>query len=366
LPELILRELETSATGVVSAEVLEDLMTIHQAGQRAAATIRDLMTLSQPTTGTVATLDLNKLLRDEADALRALCKREAQLVLSVTSHDRPLLVRASRPHLERALANLVINAIDATDGRGSIAIRAFDLVLHERLEGVECVEPGSYAVIEVEDTGRGIPQELLGRVLEPFYTSRKRAGSKGTGLGLAIVQRIVKEASGFLRVDSEVGRGATFGLYFPALVAKPGLASERPSAVVGGSGRVLVIDDEALQLRVASRALSQLGYEVVTASSGEAGLAAFAASSDSGFDLVVLDMLMPEGMDGMKTADAIRALEPEQAFVMVSGWAPEMLGAVQTAGTVWLAKPYSLGELAAAVRRALRRPSAPPSQRAAG
>jgi DNA-binding LacI/PurR family transcriptional regulator/signal transduction histidine kinase/CheY-like chemotaxis protein len=367
LPETILRELEDSAPSVVSAEVLEDLMTIHQASQRAAATIRDLMTLSQPTTGTVATLDLNKLLRDEADALKAVCKREPELVLSVASHDRPLLVRASRPHLERALANLVINAIDATNGRGSIAVRAFDLVLRERLEGVECVEPGSYAVIEVEDTGCGIPKELLDRVLEPFYTSRKRAGSKGTGLGLAIVQRIVKEASGYLRIDSEVGRGTTFGLYFPALVAKPGLASERPIAVVGGSARVLVIDDEAVQLRAARRALSQLGYEVVTASSGEAGLAAFAAESEQrGFALVVMDMLMPEGMDGMATADAIRAIEPEQAFVMVSGWAPEMLGAVQTAGTVWLAKPYSLGELAAAARRALRRPSAPPSQRATG
>jgi DNA-binding LacI/PurR family transcriptional regulator/signal transduction histidine kinase/CheY-like chemotaxis protein len=367
LPETILRELETTAPGAVPEEVLQDLSTIQQAGQRAAATIRDLMTLSQPTTGTVATLDLNRLLRDEADALRALCKREEELVLSVAWHDRPLLVRASRPHLERALANLVINAIDATEGRGSITIRAFDLVLHARLEGVECVEPGSYAVIEVEDSGCGIPKELLGRVLEPFYTSRKRAGSKGTGLGLAIVQRIVKEASGYLRVDSEVGRGSTFALYFPALVARPGSASERPAAAAGGSARVLVIDDEAVQLRAARRALTRLGYEVVIASSGEAGLAAFAgARPDRGFDLVMLDVLMPGGIDGMATADEIRALEPEQAFVMVSGWVPEMLGVARTPGTVWLSKPYSLAELAAAVQRALRSPSVPPSQRAAG
>jgi DNA-binding LacI/PurR family transcriptional regulator/signal transduction histidine kinase/ActR/RegA family two-component response regulator len=367
LPETILRELEERAPNAVPAEVLQDLSTIHQAGQRAAGTIRDLMTLSQPTTGSIVTLDLNKLLREEAEALRALCKREGELVLDITPHEHPLLVRASRPHLERALANLVINAIDATEGRGSIAIRAFDVVLGERLEGIECVEPGSYAVIEVEDTGCGIPKELLGRVLEPFYTSRKRPGSKGTGLGLAIVQRIVKEASGYLRVASEVGKGATFGLYFPALVARPGSASERPSAPVGGSARVLVIDDDAMQLRAARRALARLGYEVVTASSGEAGLAAFvAARSERAFDLVVMDVLMPEGMDGRATADAMRALEPQQAFVMVSGWVPGMLGGVETSGTVWLPKPYSLGELALAVRRALRSPSVPPSQRAAG
>lgn len=368
LPETILRELEKSTSGSIDEEVREDLMTIHQAGERAAATIRDLMTLSQPTTGTVAMLDLNKLLRDEADALRALCKREPELTLDIAWHERPLLVRGSRPHLERALANLVINAIDATDGRGSIAVRSFDLVLSARLEGIECVEPGSYAVIEVEDTGCGIPKQLLDRVLEPFYTSRKRAGSQGTGLGLAIVQRIVKEAGGYLRVDSEVGRGTTFGLYFPALVAQPGLGSDRPSAIAGGSGRVLVIDDEALQLRAARRALSQLGYEVVTASSGEAGVDAFtAAIAEGGFDLVVVDMLMLEGMDGMATASRIRAIEPEQAFVMMSGWAPEMLGALKTAArTVWLSKPYSLGEFASAVERALRGPSMPPSQRAVG
>jgi DNA-binding LacI/PurR family transcriptional regulator/signal transduction histidine kinase/ActR/RegA family two-component response regulator len=367
LPETIRHELEDSGPSAVPADVLEDLSAIRKAGQRAAATIRDLMTLSQPTTGTVATLDLNKFLREESEGLRALCKGEAELVLDVAWHDRPLLIRASRPHLERALANLVINAIDATDGRGSIAIRAFDVVLRERLEGIEGVEPGSYAVIEVEDTGCGIPKELLGRVLEPFYTSRKRAGSKGTGLGLAIVQRIVKEASGYLRVESDLGRGATFGLYFPALVARPGCASERPSAVVGGSARVLVIDDEAVQLRAARRALARLGYDVVTASSGEAGLAAFVAARwERGFDLVVMDVLMPEGMDGMATAEKIRAMKPEQAFVMVSGWVPEMIAAAKTGRAIWLPKPYSHGELAAAVQRALRSPSVPPSQRAAG
>lgn len=365
LPETILRELEEGPPSSVPKEVLEDLATIHQAGQRAAATIRDLMTLSQPTTGTASTLDLNKVLRDEASALRALCKREVQLALRVSWHDRPLLVRASRPHLERALANLVINAIDATRGRGSITVRAFDLVLAERLEGFERVEPGRYAVIEVEDTGCGIPKELLRRVVEPFYTARKRAESAGTGLGLAIVQRIVKEASGYLKVESEVGRGSTFGLYFPALEARPGSASERPSAVVGGSARILVVDDEAVQLRAARRGLTQLGYEVVTAASGEEGLAAYeAARSGRGFDVVMMDMLMPEGMDGMTTANKIREIAPAQAFVMVSGWAPEALGAAKESGTVWLPKPYSVGELATAVQRALRRSSLPPSRRA--
>jgi DNA-binding LacI/PurR family transcriptional regulator/signal transduction histidine kinase/CheY-like chemotaxis protein len=367
LPETILRELEQSASSAVPSEVFEDLSTIHQAGQRAAATIRDLMTLSQPTTGTIATLDLNKLLREEADSLRALCKRDVHVALRVAWQDRPLLVRASRPHLERALANLVINAIDATEGRGSITVRAFERVLSERLDGVECVEPGRYAVIEVADTGCGIAPELLGRVLEPFYTSRKRAGSKGTGLGLAIVQRIVKEANGYLRIESEVSRGSTFGLYFPALIAMSASVSERPRAVPGASARILVVDDEAIQLRAARRALTQLGHEVVTASSGEEGLAAFvAASRERGFDLVMMDVLMAEGMDGMATAEKMRAIAPQQTFVMMSGWAPETLGTERPAGTVWLPKPFSLGELTSAVQRALESSPVPPSRRAAG
>jgi CheY-like chemotaxis protein len=226
-------------------------------------------------------------------------------------------------------------------------------VVTQRLEGIERVDPGSYAVIEVEDTGCGIPEEHLSRVLEPFFTSRRRAGSTGTGLGLTIVHRIVKDASGYLRVESKVGRGTTFGLYFPALVGRAGAVSERPPPVASGRGRILVVDDEVVQLRAARRILMQLGYEVVTAGSAEVALELFGAQPGR-FDLVVMDVLLAGGMGGMEAAVHMRAIRAEQPIVLVSGWASEELGhAAREPGITSLAKPYAVSDLGAAVKTAL-------------
>jgi len=225
-----------------------------------------------------------------------------------------------------------------------------------RSPGIEPIDPGAYAVLEVEDTGCGIAPENLSRVLEPFFTARRRPGSAGSGLGLTIVQRIVKEAGGYLRVESRVGHGTTFALYFPALIARSRPESERPVAVIGGCGRVLVVDDEAVQLRAAQRILTQLGYEVATAASGAQALELFtAAAHEHPFDLVVVDVVIPEGIGGAETAARIRALRPDQPLVMASGASTEGRGSKATpAGAAWLSKPYSVGDLASAVQDALR------------
>jgi two-component system cell cycle sensor histidine kinase/response regulator CckA len=191
-------------------------------------------------------------------------------------------------------------------------------------------------------------------VLEPFFTSRKRPSSKGTGLGLTIVQRIVKDCGGYLRVESQVGKGTVFSLYFPAQAERATSASQRPPAVVGGCGRILVVDDEDGQLRTARRTLTQLGYDVITAGSGEAALAAYAKLGPESFDLVVLDVVMPGGIDGRETLERLRALRPLQAVLMVSGWAPEQMDAIsKDRGLAWLSKPYSVTDFAAAVHKAI-------------
>ena len=368
LPDAILRELEERGPRTVSSEVFEDLETIRRAGQRAAVTIRDLLSLGQPTTTATTTLDLNRLLRDEGATLRSLCDQEAEIVLRIVTAERPLLVCASKPHLVRALSNLVLNAVDAIRDRGVITIRAFERSLGEPLEGIERVDPGSYAVIEVADTGAGIPPEHLPRVLEPFFTARQRPSSTGTGLGLTIVQRIVKDCEGFLRVESEVGKGTTFSLYFPARVGRPSSISNRPPPVVGGRGRILVVDDEVGQLRTARRILTQLGYEIVTAQSGEEALELYAKATSAGaFDLVVIDLLMPGGIGGKLAVERMRALHSAQPVVMVSGWAPEQMDAIsKDRGVTWLPKPYSMSDLASAVQHALvARPPLPLVPRAA-
>lgn len=364
LPDAIGMDLEQHRQGPIAPEVFEDLDTIRRAGERAAHTIRDLSALGQPLLADAKTLDLNRLLDDERDAFRTLCEGEAGIALRIVSGERPLLVRASKSHLVRAVSNLVLNAIDAIQSRGVITVRAHERTLSEPLDGFERVEAGHYAVVEVEDTGVGIPAEHLSRVLEPFFTSRKRPSAKGTGLGLTIVQRIVKDCGGYLQVESQVDRGSVFRLYFPAEGEAATSASNRPAPVVGGCGRILVVDDEDGQLRTARRTLTQLGYDVVTAGSGEAALGVFAELGPESFDLVVLDVVMPGGIDGKETLERLRALRPLQAVLMVSGWAPEQMDAIsKDRGLAWLSKPYSVTDFAAAVHRALSptpNPSAAP------
>ena len=151
-----------------------------------------------------------------------------------------------------------------------------------------------------------------------------------------------------------------FGLYFPG-GAESASSSHRPPPLVGGSGRILVVDDEEGQLRTARRTLTQLGYDVVTASSGEAALDVYARFGPESFDLVVLDVVMPGGIDGRETLERLRVLQPPQAVLMVSGWAPEQMGVIsKDRGLSWLSKPYSVTDFAAAVQRALG-PSPTPS-----
>lgn len=220
---------------------------------------------------------------------------------------------------------------------------------------MEHVAAGSYAVIEVEDTGAGIPAELMPRILEPFFTTKRSSERSGTGLGLAIVQRIVKDAGGFIDVLSQIDRGTTFTLYFPLEGECLVPASSPQPAALGGRERILVVDDEAVQLRTAERILRHLGYSVETARSGERAIAMCTARGrDEPFDLLIVDMVMPGGLDGLATIAQIRTSLSAQKVLVASGYAPDHLNeAARQRGLPWLAKPYTLASLAAAVRGTL-------------
>lgn len=354
LPDTIQRELARARVSV-PREVLDDLAAIHQSGVRAAHTIRDLFVLGQENREPKRRVDVCRLLRAEADMFRRLCERPT-IELVVDTPSEPLVVHASAPHLVRVLSNLVLNAVDAIDEAGTITLRARACAVEQPRSGIERVEPGDYALIEVEDTGLGIPEEALPRILEPFFSARSRKGAAtGTGLGLAIVHRLVKDAQGYLDVRSAAGCGTTFSLFFPRL-REAVTASSRPyGVVVGGAERILVIDDEPIQLRTARRILTHLGYDVETAQSGEEGIELCSASSKSGrFDLLIVDMVMPGGLNGLATVAQIRRRLPLQKALIASGYAPDpMSAAARQRGLPWLAKPYTLDGLATAVRRTL-------------
>jgi signal transduction histidine kinase len=141
--------------------------------------------------------------------------RALGVTLTFESHHRPLVVKASEPHLSRALTNLIRNATEAIKGIGQVTVRTRSKPVTTSLAGYETIEPGRYAVVEVAYTGCGIATEELGRIFEPFFSKKRTGDYSGSGLGLAIVHSVIKEHEGFVDVQSAVGQGATFTLYFP-------------------------------------------------------------------------------------------------------------------------------------------------------
>ncbi|HET9930012.1 MAG TPA: substrate-binding domain-containing protein [Polyangiaceae bacterium] len=351
LPETISSELQRAIGDAAPPGIFEDIETLRLAGLRAADTIQDLLTLGQQNAAPKQVLDLNRLLASECRSFIALGDRSPRISICVVTGDEPLPVRASKAHLMRAISNLVLNAIDAIEGSGSVTVRAASRAFTEPHRGVETIDPGQYVVIEVEDTGAGIAPENMSRILEPFFSSKKSNERRGgRGLGLAIVHRIAKDSLGFVGIKSEVGRGTTFSLYLPLERDRPVRVSSRPAPPMRGTERILVIDDEPVQLRTARRVLENLGYTVVTAPSGEIGLGLLSEGDEpTEFDLVMVDMMMP-GLDGIATLERIRAVRPNQKALIVTGYTPLE---ADRGNDPWLRKPYTQQSLSRAVRGAL-------------
>jgi len=370
LPDVILEDLAHLDAESLPAlsDICDDMRSIKGASLRAAQTIKDLLTLGRERRVGTDPLDLNALVSDclTLETLGFMPEDLSQVEVSHLLCEEPLIVRAAEAHLVRAITNLVRNALEAIDGPGKVEVTTRSVDLTAPLLGYEAVAPGSYAVVTVSDTGRGIDPAGLVRVFEPFFSSKRIRQTSGSGLGLAVVHGVVKEHDGYLDVTSQLGQGTTFSLYFPRLqVALE--ASHKTSALPRGRAKVLVIDDEPTQLRTASRVLGQLGYEIDTLRSGITACEVFAAYaaehqpngngravSASPYDLLIVDMALNEEHDGLAVIERVRALFPGQRALIASGNAPpERAEAAIAQGLGWLAKPYTSGALARAVEAAL-------------
>jgi DNA-binding LacI/PurR family transcriptional regulator/signal transduction histidine kinase/ActR/RegA family two-component response regulator len=352
LPELIASQLE-GVTGV-PAIVREDLQSIQGASLRASQTIKDLLTLGRQGRTPRQATDLCQIIRKclGPEFCRPLEAQRGQLEIRLVLPNVPIVIQASESHLARAVTNLVLNGVEATRGPGQVVVRVAERRLGAALAGYELVDAGHYATISVSDTGHGMPPDELGRVFEPFF-SKKRVGERsGSGLGLAIVHGVVKEHQGFVDVQSQVGLGTTFTLYLP--MSEEAAESEPPpSAVPRGTAKILIVDDDLVQLRTARRVLTHLGYEVATSSSGREALALLMQApqaSTSGYDLLILDVLLNEDKDGLEVLECIHEMYPAQKAILVSGHAPgERAERAAGQGVKWLSKPFTVESLAQAV-----------------
>lgn len=331
-----------------------DLMQIHQNANRAAALVGQLLAYSRKQNLQPQVIDLRNTLADSIHLLNRLVGERITLTLD---HDPGLNpIRADRRQLEQVLMNLVVNARDAMPDGGNIRIETENMVLSAGLSRDNVKVPaGNYVVLKVHDTGTGIPENKIGKIFEPFWTTKK--SGEGTGLGLSTAYGIIKQTGGYIFADSEVGLGTTFSIYIPSHDAPLDLVAPAipvdPVVPVKGDGVVLLVEDEAPVRAFASRALRLRGFTVLEADCAEAALSML-SDPDLAVDLFVTDVIMP-GKDGPTWVREALKARPDTKVVFVSGYAEEAFGEDQRSipNSVFLPKPFSLNELTMTVHQQL-------------
>lgn len=337
----------------------QDIMNIKQNANRAAGLVRQLLAFSRRQTLRPQQLELNDVLADLSILLDRLLGEKVELKVI---HGRDLWpVMADLNQLEQVIVNLAVNAGDAMADGGRLTIRTRNVSGPEstQFENTRGMPPGEYTLVEVDDTGHGIPPDVMEKIFDPFF-STKEVG-KGTGLGLSTVYGIVKQTGGFIFCTSEVGTGTTFRLFLPRYIpaveeeTKPEASEAEPEAVADltGSASILLVEDEEAVRAFAARALASRGYTVHEAGSGTEALEVMEETGGD-VDLVVSDVVMPE-MDGPSLLVELRKTRPDLKIIFVSGYAEDAFeeNLPENEKFFFLPKPFTLKQLATTVKDVL-------------
>jgi PAS domain S-box-containing protein len=333
--------------GDANDAVRAHLDEIQSATERAAELTQRLLAFSRQQVLSSKVLDLNDTVTGVATLLRRLIGEEIELVM--VPADEPLLVEADPAQFEQVLINLAINARDAmpTGGRLTMAVAAAEID-EETASSAPDAHAGAYAVVSVSDTGRGIDDEIKPRLFEPFFTT-KDVG-KGTGLGLASVYGTVRQSDGFVTVESEPGRGASFHVFLPLVVDDATSICDEPAGgATDGVETILLVEDEESVRDLTKQALELNGYRVIAAA---APAEALELGDDVTYDMLLTDVVMPQ-MRGGELARILAARKPGLKTMFMSGYldGEALLG--EEGPTSFLQKPFTLDALAHAVRQLL-------------
>lgn len=350
-PELILMDLPSDSP------LRKPITTIQLAGERAAAIVQDLLTLARRAVSNMEVVNFNEIIRDflispEFHRIRSF---HPTIQIETDLASDLLNINGSPVHLSKTVMNLVSNAAEAMPDGGMIRLSTANRYIDRPVKGYDAVKEGDYIAVTVADSGVGISRDDLERIFEPFYT-KKVMGRSGTGLGMAVVWGTIKDHDGYIDVISTEKCGATFTLYFPVTRS---IRRERVGALSledyrGNGESILVVDDVAEQREIASAILMKLGYEVNSVASGEAAVEYLRLHKVA---LVVLDMIMEPGMDGLETYRRILGICPGQKAIVASGFSlSERVREIQQLGAgVYVKKPYAFEKIAMAVRSELEK-----------
>jgi len=344
---------------ITSEEGRETLATLKDCSQRGADLVRHVLTFARGVEGERVTIDLTHLKREFQKIIRETFPKN--ITCRFTTAPDLWTVTGDRTQLHQVMMNLCVNARDAMPEGGTLTIAMQNIVIDEVYAGMNAdAKPGAFTLIQVEDTGAGIPSAIRDRIFEPFFTTKETG--QGTGLGLSTTQAIVRSHGGFINVYSEPGRGTTFKVYLPANVT-PGAAApagEADSAdLPSGRGElILVVDDEEAIRSVASRTLERFGYRVLLAAHGAEALALYAKRGGE-IAAVVTDMAMPV-MDGPATIIALKAMNPAIKIVGSSGLASNggVAKAMGAGVKHFIPKPYTAEKMLLVLRQVLHEPEA--------
>lgn len=340
-----------------SDQSFSDIIQIKQNANRASNLVRQLLAFSRQQTMQPKILSVTDMLSE----LSALLKRllGAKIELKVVHSREVGYIKVDQIQFEQVIINLAVNARDAMKDGGTLSITSQAYTTHEaKLLRGSSMPAGKYVLIEITDTGTGIDEKLLNRIFDPFFSTKEKG--HGTGLGLSTVYGIVNQTGGFISVESELGVGTKFSLYFPMVSAEnvseqatTETTNEKKNADLTGTGTILLVEDEDAVRMFSSRALRDKGYRIIEASNGESALE-FIQKNATTIDLVITDVVMPK-MDGPTLMEHIKGLNPKMKIIFISGYTEDSFrnSLANNSQVHFLAKPFNLKELAGKVKEVM-------------
>ncbi len=333
----------------ISQPLFDDLKEIQKAAQRSADLTRQLLAFARKQTVVPKVLDLNETVSGMAKMLKRLIGED--IGMEWNPGEGLWTIRMDPSQVDQIMANLAVNARDAIQGIGTLTIETANVTVTEQYgAGHDNWVSGDYVCLSIRDTGVGMDEQTLQHIFEPFFTTKD--ATKGTGLGLSTVYGIVKQNSGYIKVQSKQGAGTKFEIYLPRFQGSTAGTSDRSLSAAKGQGTVLLVEDEGSILRLTTRMLEDLGYLVLPAATPDEAIRS-AQTHPGDIDVLLSDVVMPK-MNGHDLANKIWSLRPGLKCIFMSGWTADILEhqGVMDPETYILQKPFSRQQLAAILQKA--------------